>query len=42
MGDNYFTMSGIKYELCEIDGEIVLCDGTLMELTLEMLPSLAE
>ena len=42
MGDNYFTMTNMKCELCEIDGELELCDGTFIELTPDMLPSLAQ
>lgn len=33
-------MTNKECELCEIDGEIELCDGTIAELTPDMLPSL--
>ena len=42
MGDNYITMANIECELCEIDGEIVLCNEALIELTSDILPSLAQ
>ena len=35
-------MTNTGYELYEIDGEIELCDGTIAELTPDMLPSLVQ
>lgn len=40
MRENKITMTNIEYELCEVDGEIELCDNTFPELNIDSIPEL--